>query len=217
MRKTLPSHLNYLERATPASAVGDGRGRPGGCVQDQEDLQEANEEEGKRPPKPDNGVREARERAQTPGVLGLSPGVVDPACPVTRGSPTHSAPKLLKAEQNAVVAEEHTLGAGWGLTGRWEPPKPLARSSCSGQPGLSYKTGGPISCYLPRPLRVTVGALLAYRKLETLGFVYAGELGRPSATLPAPRSRHSLFSASASGLPRRPGASPCSTSSPMAK
>jgi hypothetical protein len=51
--------LGDLERGVPPRPVGDGRGRPPGCLQDQEDLQEAGEEEGRRSHKPHHGVREA--------------------------------------------------------------------------------------------------------------------------------------------------------------
>jgi hypothetical protein len=51
--------LGDMEREPTARPVGDGRGQPQGCLQDQEDIQEAGEEEGQRLPTPYYGVCEA--------------------------------------------------------------------------------------------------------------------------------------------------------------
>jgi hypothetical protein len=142
-----------LGRTTPAGALGEGRDRPPRCVQDQEDLQEAGEEEGRRPPTPHHGVREAREHAQTLGVLGLSSGVVVPACPISRGSPTHGTPKLLKTTSNAFVGDELALGGPWAPTrgGRAfetacarilpRPTRPLATDRGVGSPADPPRSG----------------------------------------------------------------------------
>jgi hypothetical protein len=67
--------LGGMERGADSLSVGDGPCQPQGGLQDQEDLQEAGEEEGKRLPTPNNGVREARERGKASEITRLLLGV----------------------------------------------------------------------------------------------------------------------------------------------
>ena len=141
--------LGDLEQAAPPRPVGDGRGRPPGRLQDQEGVQEAGQEEGRRSHKPHHGVREARERGQALGVLGLSPGEVDPARPVffrrplSRGAPSPSKPPRTPLQPKSMPPGPP------GPDGTVKPLNPPVRSPWSGHQGLSYKTGGRTSYYLP--------------------------------------------------------------------